>query len=115
MGELMISPPLTRSIELPFEQYDEWYFVDSAEFPIPAPEVFVNYIGFSLVPARDIHRREHLARERSQRDALEQMQGRFWDQLARISPVTYVASGELFFIATRDNGLMGAVCGSSKP
>ena len=104
VNDLMISPPLTAETEIPYEQYDEWYLIDAAQFPLREPEIFVNYGGFHLVPVEGIRLEGSAdpAWNRNSWEALEGMQNRFWDQLVRISPVTYVACGELFVIATRN-------------
>src|SRR5262245_27310669 len=55
-GDVMISPPLNESIDLPQDQYDEWYIFPLAAFPEPAPEIFVNYGGFTLVSSEDLYK-----------------------------------------------------------
>jgi hypothetical protein len=87
--------PLVRSIHgLPNEThdeccagFDEWYVFDK---PVPAGEfeVFVNWIGFRLYDP-----------------AWKWFTDRFWEQMARLTPESYIAEGTVFTFATRNAGL----------
>jgi hypothetical protein len=53
-GTLWQKPPLAEALEIPYDQYDEWYLLDECPPFGWEPEVFVNYAGFTLVPTEEI-------------------------------------------------------------
>jgi hypothetical protein len=88
------SPRITRGDDLPHDQYDEWYVFPSRKV-IDVPEVFVNYGGFRLrYYASDIR--------------LHGLLERFWLQMERLQPESYLAEGEVLIFASRDAGLYEA-------
>ena len=52
----MVSPPLAEGLDIPLDQYDEWYFLDEPPHHEWRPEVFVNYGGFTLVAIEEIYK-----------------------------------------------------------
>ncbi len=85
------SPRISHPDELPCDQYDEWYIFPSRT-EIDPLEVFVNYSGFRLrYYAADIE--------------LHGLLQRFWLQMERLQPESYLAEGESLMLATRDAGL----------
>lgn len=84
VGPAMVSAPLTDRMEIPYDRYDEWYFVDQPPPAAWTSEVFVNYLAFTLAPSA----------QNCEYDWLAPMQERFWEQLDRINPVSYVAMGD---------------------
>ncbi len=88
---LAYSPPVARPDDLPRNQYDEWYVYPSRTEIIP-PEVFVNYAGFRL---------RYYAAEVELHGLLE----RFWLQMEKLRPESYLAEGEVLILATRDPAL----------
>ena len=95
---LALSPPIVDVSDIPYDQYDEWYI-----FTTPATfdhyEVFVNYGGFSL-----------------HNPAFAEKQQRFWRQLTRLGPETYLADGDNLICVTRNAALIGQLMnwGSNK-
>jgi hypothetical protein len=88
---LAYSPQITQPDDLPRDQYDEWYILP-ARREIDPPEVFINYDCFQLrYYAADIERHGLLQR--------------FWLQLERLQPESYLAEGGALIFVTRDAGL----------
>ena len=52
-NDLMLSPKLAREMEIPHDQYDEWYIAEELDLEAAALEVFVNYGGFSLITPQE--------------------------------------------------------------
>jgi hypothetical protein len=89
------SPPVEHRIDLPYDQYDEWYVFRSPA-RIGYPEVFVNYGGFRLDrPEAEVERRA--------------MAERFWRQLETLQPESYLAEGDFLIFVTRNPVLFGEV------
>jgi hypothetical protein len=105
----MLSPPLTALLELPYEGTDEWYVLDERSRDIVDPEVFVNNHGFTLTPAVELYAAFDPTWERGVFDWLAPVQERFWTQLARLDPVTYVAMGGLDIVVTRHPTFLAAL------
>ncbi len=92
-GDLAVSPLVTKADLVPNDLYDEWYiFGTPTEFS--GYEVFVNYSGFSLHTGNS----EAIA-----------LQERFWQQLERISPSSYLAEGDNLIWVTLDTVLFKQV------
>jgi hypothetical protein len=88
---LAFSPQIARPDDLPRDQYDEWYIYPTRR-EIDPPEVFINYGGFQLrYYAADIE--------------LHGLLQRFWLQMERLRPESYLAEGESLMFATRDADL----------
>ena len=102
LGSVMVSPPLTESLELPHDEYDEWYILDSPSFASGEFEVFVNYGGFTLVSPDEIYKTYDSTWEKTGLDYLTPIQERFWSQLEQLNPKTFVAMGDLDVVVTRD-------------
>ena len=93
-GDIMVSPPLVEGLDIPLDQYDEWYLLDEPPGPEWKPEVFVNYGGFSLVPIEQIYKMYDPAWDRHGLDDLVPIQERFWAQMERVDPISYIAMGD---------------------
>ena len=104
-----VSPPIEDSLAIPHDQYDEWYVVDDPRPLERDIEVFVNYGAFTLVPPADTYKTYDATWEKSGLEWLAQAQGRFWDQLQRIQPMTFVASGDNDVVASRNYRFIEAV------
>ncbi|QJX00279.1 hypothetical protein [Frigoriglobus tundricola] len=87
VGSLAVSPKSPAPWSLPRGGWDEWYVFEDAP-PSHAPEVFVNYGGFSLRPDTG---------NEGQQSAVE----RFWGQLAEWWPESYLAEGDNLICVTR--------------
>jgi hypothetical protein len=86
-GDLAISPRISNTMEIPYDQYDEWYIFQT----LPALtvfnryQVFVNYVGFSL-----------------QSPMFKELQEMFWNQLEEILPEAFVAGGDNLLLVTKN-------------
>jgi hypothetical protein len=88
---LAYSPQIDRAEDLPHDRYDEWYIYPSHK-EIDPPEIFINYGAFRLrYYAADIE--------------LHGLLERFWLQMERLQPESYLAEGDSLIFATRDAGL----------
>lgn len=109
VGGAMVSPLLDQSIHIPCDTYDEWYLFED---DLPKPEVFerfVNYGGFNLAEPREMAASFDPTWERSGLDWLYPVQERFWSHLERISPLSYVSSGESDIVVTRRAGFAACI------
>lgn len=89
-NELALSPPIADVSLIPKDQYDEWYVFASPP-TFENYEVFVNYGGFSL------------------HDFLVEHQERFWRQIERLAPESYLAEGDNLICVTRNEPLYNQV------
>jgi hypothetical protein len=108
-GETMVSPPLSAALEIPAAEHDEWYVFPDPRIRIMPDEIFVNYSGFTLVDAKKIE----LADE-SRRRWLLDAQSRFWASLDRLQPSSYVSSGNIDIIVTRNQRFLDRVIASAR-
>src|SRR5262249_31838395 len=113
-GDVAISPSIDESLVIPYDQFDEWYLLDSPQSLGEKVEVFVNYGSFTLV-SPPIYEAYRPTWEKSGLEWLAPAQERFWHQLQQIRPVTYVASGDNDVIASRDGRFIAAVRDATSP
>jgi hypothetical protein len=94
-ARIAFSPPIHSVEQLPRGGFDEWY-VFAAPVRLADAEVFVNHANFSLLvpPSAD-----------ETASWLRQLQGRFWAQLRRLRPESFLAEGDRLVFVTRDRGL----------
>lgn len=92
------SPRITSIHGLPNEThdeccagYDEWYVFEQ-QVAVEEIEAFVNWCGFRLY-----------------HPSLEWCVDRFWDQLLRINPESYVSDGTVFTVVTRNPVLFNRI------
>lgn len=90
------SPRLTSIHALPSQiqndhGFHEWYIFEG---PAPAGEMeaFVNWVGFRLYDPR-----------------FQWCADRFWEQMGRLRPESYIADGTIFTFATRNSALFAKV------
>lgn len=102
VNDLMVSPPLTRRLHIPCDEYYEWYVFSPLPSSLEVPELFVNYGGFNLADPRALAASQDPTWDRANYDWLFPLQERFWANLQRLNPVTYVASGDADVIVTRN-------------
>jgi hypothetical protein len=100
-GSIMVSPPITESLDVPYDGYDEWYLLEQLPCNDWRPEVFVNYGGFTLRQIDEILNEYDPTWERNGRDWLPAMQERFWNQIDSVNPVTYVGMGDFDIVVSR--------------
>ncbi len=108
-NEVMYSPRLKAGLDIPNDQYDEWYISKELEFANGTPEVFVNYGGFSLVPPDESYKEFYVSWEKDTLDFLIPIQFRFWSQIEEISPETFVAVGDNDVVVSKNRGFIEAV------
>jgi hypothetical protein len=109
-GQVMESPVLEKSTIVPYDNFDEWYFFgQSIPFPLDQ-EVFVNYGGFSLVPVEIQLENFDPSWERDALEWLKPVQERFWAQITRIDPLTYVAMGDRDLVVSKNTSLLASIC-----
>jgi hypothetical protein len=90
----MVSPPLAEGLDIPLDQYDEWYFLDEPPRPEWRPEVFVNYGGFTLLPVEEIYKTYDPTWDKHGLDYLVPIQERFWAEVEQVDPISYIAMGD---------------------
>jgi hypothetical protein len=89
-NELALSPAIKEVSQIPKDQYDEWYiFTSPATFD--NYEVFINYGGFSL------------------HNFFLEHQERFWQQIERLAPESFLAEGDNLICITRNESLYNQV------
>jgi hypothetical protein len=93
VGKVLASPPLSDGVDIPHDHYDEWYLLERPPAPGWEPEVFVSYLGFTLVPTEEILESYDPTWDRHGVDWLVPIQERFWQQMETVRPITYVAMG----------------------
>jgi hypothetical protein len=92
VGQAMVSPPLHAAVNIPEAGFDEWYIVDSLLPEAWMPERFITIISFTLAPVSELVAAQDSMWDRRGWDWLIPVQERFWDQLQKARPVTYVAA-----------------------
>jgi len=108
-GPIAVSPPISENIEIPHDQYDEWYFSKS-ELTFPTEiELFVNYGAFNLASPDQLTRDDDPSWERGRCDYLYPLQENFWAQIATIQPESYIATGDLDIYVSRNEHLISSI------
>lgn len=102
IGEAMVSPPLFPGVNIPCDQFDEWYIFEDGHAGDAKFEVFVNYLGFNLADPREMTASYDPTWERSGLDWLYPLQEQFWRQIERLSPISYICSGTNDIVVTRN-------------
>lgn len=92
-GDVGLSPPLTGDLDLPHDQFD-------------------NIGRFTVVPGEEMQRRCDPSWERDALDWLIPLQKRFWEQLERVRPVSYIATGESDVVVTRNHSFAARLRGA---
>lgn len=92
LGEFMISPPLTLQLEIPCGEYDEWYIFPSLPDSIDITDRYVNYSGFNLVDPHTTAASQGPTWDRTNCDWLVSVQARFWSDMERLGPSSYISS-----------------------
>jgi len=105
-GEIMVSPPLSSTVVIPYEQYDEWYLSkNKLKFPTNL-ERYVNYCGFSLCSDNVENETSNPTMEKQASNSMQPLQDEFWKQLLQISPHTFIAIGDNDILVSRDEALI---------
>lgn len=98
---VMVSPPLTPDTDLPCDGYDEWYIFSSLPTKFDFMDRYVNYEGFNLACPHALAESQDPTWDRKHYDWLGPLQQRFWEQMHRAEPTSYVASGAADIVVTR--------------
>jgi hypothetical protein len=101
VGGVMVSPPLAHRIQIPCDQYDEWLLFNDDSARQLSWEPFINFGGFTLADPRQMPKSFDQTGERDALDWLGQVQERFWSQLDRLLPVSYVGRGDNDIVVSR--------------
>jgi hypothetical protein len=116
-GRLALSPRILSATEIPFEWFDEWFIFDEPRTPV-AIEVFVNYGTFSLADPNPTINTMYVGSDNAVRDnliaAVNPVRERFWAQLEKFNPVSYLANGNCFLFVTRDLDIFDCVAAELK-
>ena len=110
LGNILVSPTIDSKLEVPYDNFDEWYFFEA---PTKLPddiEDFVNYGSFSLVPVDQQLKEFDPTWERDSIDWLRPIQQRFWSQVSKLNPETYVSMGDKDIIVTKNEHLLKKWC-----
>jgi len=100
-GNVTVGPPLAEGFDIPRDKNDDWYLLDEPPPPDWSPEVFVLYGGFILVPVEEIYKTYDPTWDRHGLDYLVPIQKRFWAQVERVNPVSYIAMGAQDIVVSR--------------
>src|SRR5207249_3702271 len=100
-GTVMVSPPLQPGLEIPCAECDEWYLLMEEPRPEWKPEIFVNNLGFTVVPLDELWCHRDPTWDPRGLDWLMPLQERFWSQIETINAVTYVAIGDPLVVVSR--------------
>jgi hypothetical protein len=111
----MVSPPLDERLEIPEAGHDEWYVFEDLPEERWTPETFVNYVAFTLREPQQIVANQDPTWDRHGWDWLEPVQQRFWEQIAKLKPITYVASGDHLVVVSRRPDVLAAVEAAAQP
>jgi len=106
-GEIMVSPPIVSSLQVPRGEYDEWYLLEGVPPANWRPEVFVNYGGFTLAP--------NSSSRVPGDEALREMVERFWSQIGEVRPLSYLASGDLDIVVSRNQPFIERLASALRP
>ena len=97
----MISPPLSVGLEIPSDQHNDWYIFGEDQPSLGEFERFVIYGGFNFADPREMASSYDPTWDRSALDWLYPIQERFWTQLDRLAPVSYISNGDNDVVVTR--------------
>lgn len=115
-ADLLIVPKVEDVTLLPYDNYDEWYVFPDRETPV-IEDRFVNYDGFTLRDPNLIFEENvsamgeqaDIVGERHYAEWLGELQRRYWEQIIRTNPESYIACGYRFLFVSRSNEVFAAV------
>jgi len=79
------------------------------------PEIFVNFLSFTLAPVEELLREQDTTWDRQGWNWLEPIQERFWAQLEKLGPVTDVASADHVIVVSGRTDVLDAVVRAAQP
>ena len=107
MNGIAVTNRIKDVLQLPFDNYDEWYVLQQLR-EIRTLQTFVNYGIFSLIertyeveakkmdPTWDVQRLE------SELNTLKELQNKFWSQLNDAQAEKFLSQNGKFIFVTRD-------------
>jgi hypothetical protein len=101
LGDVMISPPLRTGLDIPCDQYDEWFIVAERPTAFPEFDAFVNYGDFNLADPHALAATFDPTWEHFGLDWLYPLQQQFWQIINEIQPAAYIASGDNDIVVSR--------------
>lgn len=110
-GDIMVSPSIKGYLGFPWDEDGELYILDQPDALQSEFEVFVNYWNFTLVSIEERNSTFDPTWERTVPgdEWLVEAQRRFWSQLLRIHPETFIARGRNTVIASSNAPFIAAV------
>lgn len=102
LGDALVSPPLARQLQIPSGGYDEWYIFEALPASFVASDCYVNYADFHLADPRELPASLDPPRDHSRFDWLAPIQERFWRDMERLNPSSYIADGDTGIVVSRD-------------
>ena len=106
---IMVSPALTDQLDIPYDQYDEWYILETRDFPVKEPEVFVNYGGFTLIEIDTLNKNDDPTWDYKRWDFLKPLQERFWLQIRKVDPIAYISSGGVDIVVSKEENFVNEI------
>jgi hypothetical protein len=113
IGDVMISPPLNDTIDIPCAEHDEWYVFPSVPTNIEFGKRYVNYLGFTLADPQQLAAIEDPMSWTSL-DWLIALQLEFWRDIERLKPISYISSGDYDIIVTRNSNFAERVLSAAR-
>lgn len=101
VGNIMVSPPMTPDLEIPQNHDNEWYIFEDLNPRTFCDERFVSYGGFNLADPQEMAASFDPSWERDGLDYLYPIQERFWTQIGKLLPFTYIGIGDNDVVVTR--------------
>ena len=105
-NSVAVSPPLEEALEVPTGGYDEWYICEGTACIDAEIEIFVNYGGFNLECPTNLAQSFGATQAGDKFDFLAPIQERFWNQIERYQPHSYIATGDNLIIVSRKKGFV---------
>lgn len=90
VGQLAHSPRISRTSQIPHDQFDEW-LVFERPIRVEKFETMVNYYGFTPI------------------DFWDEKRERFWQQIADLKPVSVIGENDGLYLVSRDETLVESV------
>ena len=114
IGDVMVSPPLTPQLHIPSGEYDEWYVFKTLPTSIDIAERYVNYLGFNLADPHAMAASQDPTWDRTNYDWLVPLQSRFWLDMERLNPTSYISSGDADVVVSRDTAFIRRVVDAAR-
>ena len=92
----------------PLDGWDEWWIFEGPPQPRDMPDAFVNIGSFSLAPLGEVHPPDPTW-DRSTYVVDANLRSRFWAEVVRLNPESYLAVGDTFLFASRREELVSAL------